>query len=86
MAKIIYQVSGWDGDTSAYTSKERALKELERRAGLAELADRVILAERVEDDEREIYILYEGKFTFFGDEKLYLTLETVPLYEEVKGE
>jgi hypothetical protein len=77
MAKIIYQVSGWDGDTSAYTSKERALKELERRAGLA---DRAILIERFED-EREIYLLYEGKFTFFGDEKLYLTLETVPLYE-----
>lgn len=77
MAKIIYQVSGWDGDTSAYTSKERALKELERRAGLV---DRAILIERFED-EREIYLLYEGKFTFFGDEKLYLTLETVPLYE-----
>lgn len=77
MAKIIYQVSGWDGDTSAYTSKERALKELERRAGLA---DRAILIEQFED-EREIYLLYEGKFTFFGDEKLYLTLETVPLYE-----
>lgn len=77
MAKIIYQVSGWDGDTSAYTSKERALKELERRAGLA---DRAILIERFED-EREIYLLYEGKFTFFGDEKLYLTLETIPLYE-----
>ena len=82
MTKIIYQVIGRDGDTSAYTSKERALKELERRAGLA---DRVILAERVED-EREIYILYEGKFTFFEDEKLYLTLETVPLYKLVKGE
>ena len=77
MIKMIYQVSGWDGDTSAYTSKERALKELERRAGLA---DRAILIERFED-EREIYLLYEGKFTFFGDEKLYLTLETVPLYE-----
>lgn len=77
MAKIIYQVSGWDGDTFAYTSKERALKELERRAGLA---DRAILVERFED-EREIYLIYEGKFTFFGDEKLYLTLETVPLYE-----
>lgn len=77
MIKMIYQVSGWDGDTSAYTSKERALKELERRAGLA---DRAILVERFED-EREIYLLYEGKFTFFGDEKLYLTLETVPLYE-----
>lgn len=77
MAKIIYQVSGWDGDTSAYTSKERALKELERRAGLA---DKVLLIERFKD-EREIYLLYEGKFTFFGDEKLYLTLETVPLYE-----
>ena len=77
MAKIIYQVNGWDGDTFAYTSKERALKELERRAGLA---DRAILIERFED-EREIYLLYEGKFTFFGDEKLYLTLETVPLYE-----
>lgn len=77
MVKMIYQVSGWDGDTFAYTSKERALKELERRAGLA---DRAILIERFED-EREIYLLYEGKFTFFGDEKLYLTLETVPLYE-----
>lgn len=77
MVKMIYQVSGWDGDTFAYTSKERALKELERRAGLA---DRAILVERFED-EREIYLLYEGKFTFFGDEKLYLTLETVPLYE-----
>jgi hypothetical protein len=77
MIKMIYQVSGWDGATSAYTSKERALKELERRAGLA---DRAILVERFED-EREIYLLYEGKFTFFGDEKLYLTLETVPLYE-----
>lgn len=77
MVKMIYQVSGWDGDTSAYTSKERALKELERRAGLA---DRAILVERFED-EREIYLIYEGKFTFFGDEKLYLTLETVPLYE-----
>lgn len=77
MIKMIYQVSGWDEDTSAYTSKERALKELERRAGLA---DRAILVERFED-EREIYLLYEGKFTFFGDEKLYLTLETVPLYE-----
>lgn len=77
MIKMIYQVSGWDGDTYAYTSKDRALKELERRAGLA---DRAILVERFED-EREIYLLYEGKFTFFGDEKLYLTLETVPLYE-----
>lgn len=77
MAKIIYQVSGWDGDTSAYTSKERALKELERRAGLA---DRAILIEQFED-EREIYLLYEGSFHFFGDDKLYLTLETVPLYE-----
>lgn len=77
MIKMIYQVSGWDGDTFAYTSKERALKELERRAGLA---DRAILVERFED-EREIYLIYEGKFTFFGDEKLYLTLETVPLYE-----
>ena len=77
MIKMIYQVSGWDGDTSAYTSKERALKELERRAGLA---DRAILVERFED-EREIYLLYEGKFTSSGDEKLYLTLETVPLYE-----
>lgn len=77
MIKMIYQVSGWDGDTFAYASKERALKELERRAGLA---DRAILVERFED-EREIYLLYEGKFTFFGDEKLYLTLETVPLYE-----
>lgn len=77
MAKIIYQVSGWDGDTYAYTSKERALKELERRAGLA---DRAILIERFED-EREIYLLYEGSFHFFGDDKLYLTLETVPLYE-----
>ena len=73
MIKMIYQVSGWGGDTS----KERALKELERRAGLA---DRAILVERFED-EREIYLLYEGRFTFFGDEKLYLTLETVPLYE-----
>lgn len=77
MVKIIYQVSGWDGDTFAYTSKERALKELERRAGLA---DRAILIERFED-EREIYLLYEGSFHFFGDDKLYLTLETVPLYE-----
>lgn len=77
MAKIIYQVSGWDGDTSAYTSKERALKELERRAGLA---DRAILIERFEN-EREIYLIYEGSFHFFGDDKLYLTLETVPLYE-----
>lgn len=77
MAKMIYQVSGWDGDTFAYTSKERALKELERRAALA---DRAILVERFED-EREIYLLYEGKFTFFENEKLYLTLETVPLYE-----
>lgn len=82
MAKIIYQVISRDGDTSAYTSKERALKELERRAGLT---DRVILIERLED-EREIYLLYEGKFTFFEDEKLYLTLETVPLYKLVKGE
>lgn len=77
MIKMIYQVSGWDEDTSTYTSKERALEELERRAGLAA---RAILVERFED-EREIYLLYEGKFTFFGDEKLYLTLETVPLYE-----
>lgn len=77
MVKMIYQVSGWDGDTSAYTSKERALKELERRV---ELADRAILIERVEN-EREIYLLYEGSFHFFGDDKLYLTLETVPLYE-----
>ena len=77
MAKIIYQVSGWDGDTFAYTSKERALKELERRVALA---DRAILVERFED-EREIYLLYEGSFHFFGDDKLYLTLETVPLYE-----
>ena len=37
MVKMIYQVSGWDGDTFAYTSKERALKELERRAGLAQI-------------------------------------------------
>lgn len=77
MIKMIYQVSGWDGDIYAYTSKERALKELERRAGLA---DRAILVERFED-EREIYLLYEGSFHFFGDDKLYLTLETVPLYE-----
>lgn len=77
MIKMIYQVSGWNGDTSAYTSKERALKELERRAGLA---DRAILVERFED-EREIYLIYEGKLTFFGDERLYLTLETIPLYE-----
>lgn len=77
MVKMIYQVSGWDGDTFAYTSKERALKELERRANLA---DKVLLIERFED-EREIYLIYEGKFTFFGDDKLYLTLETVPLYE-----
>lgn len=77
MVKIIYQVSGWDGDTFAYTSKERALKELERRAGLA---DGAILVERFED-EREIYLLYKGSFHFFGDDKLYLTLETVPLYE-----
>jgi hypothetical protein len=77
MVKMIYQVSGWDGDTFAYTSKERALKELERRAGLA---DRAILVERFED-EREIYLIYEGSFHFFGDDKLYLTLETVPLYE-----
>lgn len=77
MAKIIYQVSGWDGDTFAYTSKERALKELERRV---DLADKVLLIERFED-EREIYLIYEGSFHFFGDDKLYLTLETVPLYE-----
>lgn len=77
MVKMIYQVSGWDGDTFAYTSKEQALRELERRAGLA---DRAILVERFED-EREIYLLYEGSFHFFGDDKLYLTLETVPLYE-----
>lgn len=77
MVKIIYQVSGWDGDTFAYTSKERALKELERRVGLA---DKVLLIERFED-EREIYLIYEGSFYFFGDDKLYLTLETVPLYE-----
>lgn len=77
MAKIIYQVSGWDGDTFAYTSKERALKELERRVGLA---DKALLIERFED-EREIYLIYEGSFHFFGDDKLYLTLETVPLYE-----
>lgn len=77
MVKIIYQVSGWDGDTFAYTSKERALKELERRVGLA---DKALLIERFED-EREIYLIYEGSFYFFGDDKLYLTLETVPLYE-----
>lgn len=77
MVKMIYQVSGWDGDTFAYTSKERALKELERRAGLA---DRAILIEWFED-EREIYLIYEGSFHSFGDDKLYLTLETVPLYE-----
>lgn len=77
MVKIICQVSGWDGDTFAYTSKERALKELERRVGLA---DKVLLIERFED-EREIYLIYEGSFHFFGDDKLYLTLETVPLYE-----
>ena len=77
MIKMIYQVSGWDGDTFAYTSKERALAELERRRGLA---DRATLIERIEN-EMEIYAIYEGSFYFFGDEKLYLTLETVPLYE-----
>lgn len=82
MVKMIYQVSGCDGDTFAYTSKERALKDLERRAALA---DRVILVERVED-EREIYRIYEGRFHFFEDDKLYFTLETVPLYEWMKGE
>lgn len=77
MVKIIYQVRGWDGDTVCYISRERALEELERRR---DLADKASLIEKVEN-EIEIYVTYSGSFHFFGDDKLYLTLETVPLYE-----
>ena len=76
-SRIIYEVRGWDGDPTCFSSKEKAKEEFIGRSNLVNNWECI----EKEENEDDIYIVYKS-FDRITNEPIFLELEAIPLWEE----